>query len=203
MNIITISREFGSGGRELGKKIAEKLGYDYYDREIITAIAERHGLDENYVEYALNNNIWQSIPLTFSHSFVSAVSISSPQTSLLLEQRKIIEEIAKADRNCVIVGRNADEVLYKHNPFNIFVCADMDAKIKRCKERATEGENLTDKQIKRKIQRIEKNRERTRYLISDKEWGHRKTYHIIVNTTDLDMDKLADSLVYTIKQFRP
>jgi hypothetical protein len=79
----------------------------------------------------------------------------------------------------------------------------MDAKIKRCKERATEGENLTDKQIKRKIQRIEKNRERTRYLISDKEWGHRKTYHIIVNTTDLDMDKLADSLVYTIKQFRP
>ena len=203
MNIITISREFGSGGRELGKKIAERLGYDYYDRQIITTIAERHGLDENYVEFALNNNIWQSIPLTFSHSFVSAVALNSPQTSLLVEQRKIIEEIAKADRNCVIVGRNADEILFKYNPFNIFVCADMDAKIERCKKRADQNEQLTDRQIKRKIKRIEKNRERTRYLISDKAWGHRKSYHLIVNTTDLDLDKLADSIAYAVKQFRP
>ena len=57
MNIITISREFGSGGRELAKRLADKLGYDYYDREIISTIAERHGLDENYVEYALNNHV--------------------------------------------------------------------------------------------------------------------------------------------------
>lgn len=202
MNIITISREFGSGGRELAKRLADKLGYDYYDREIISTIAERHGLDENYVEYALNNHIWQTIPLTFSHSFVSAVSTQIPQTNLLLEQRKVIEEIAKADKNCIIVGRNADEILYKYNPFNIFVCADMEAKIKRCKERADENEDLSDKQIKRKIQRIDKNRERTRYLISDREWGHRKTYHLIVNTTELDLDKLADSLAYTIKKFR-
>ena len=201
--IITVSREFGSGGRELGKKLAEKLGYDYYDREIITTIAERHGLDENYVEYALTNHIWQTIPLTFSHSFVSAVSAHAPHTNLLIEQRKVIEEIAKAGKDCVIVGRNADEILYKYDPFNIFVCADMDAKIKRCKERADENEVLTDKQIKRKIQRIDKNRERTRYLISDREWGHRKTYHLIVNTTELDIDKLADSLAYTVKQFRP
>ena len=202
MNIITISREFGSGGRELAKRLADKLGYDYYDREIISTIAERHGLDENYVEYALNNHIWQTIPLTFSHSFVSAVSTQIPQTNLLLEQRKVIEEIAKADKNCIIVGRNADEILYKYNPFNIFVCTDMEAKIKRCKERADENEVLSDKQIKRKIQRIDKNRERTRYLISDREWGHRKTYHLIVNTTELDLDKLADSLAYTIKKFR-
>ena len=60
MNIITISREFGSGGRELGKRLADLLGYDYYDREIITEIAKRHDVDEKYVEYALNNHIWQT-----------------------------------------------------------------------------------------------------------------------------------------------
>lgn len=55
MKIITISREFGSGGRELGKHIADLIGYDYYDREIITAIAEQNRLDESYVEKALEN----------------------------------------------------------------------------------------------------------------------------------------------------
>lgn len=57
--IITISREFGSGGRELGKRLAETLGFDYYDKEIITAIANNKGLDENYVEKALNNYDWK------------------------------------------------------------------------------------------------------------------------------------------------
>lgn len=199
MKIITISREFGSGGRELGKKIAENLGFDYYDREILTTIAERHDLDENYVEYALNNHAWQTVPLTFSHSFVSPIVVGAPQTGLLIEQRKVIEEIAKAGKDCVIVGRNADVLLHSYNPFNIFVCADMDAKVKRCKERAEEGENLTDKELKKKIQRIDKNRARTRYLISDKDWGHRKSYHVIINTTDWDLDVLAKSLADMIK----
>ena len=194
MNIITISREFGSGGRELGKKLADELGYDYYDREIITTIAERHNLDENYVEYALNTHAWQTIPLTFSHSFISPVVVNAPHTGLLIEQRKVIEEIAKANKNCIIVGRNADELLRSYNPFNIFVCADLDAKIERCKKRADSNEQLSDKEIKKMIQRIDKNRARTRYLISDREWGHRKTYHLIVNTTDWDLDELSKSV---------
>ena len=61
MRIITISREFGSGGRELGKRLAGLLGYDYYDREIITAIAEQNGLDEGYVEMALEKRDWQTM----------------------------------------------------------------------------------------------------------------------------------------------
>ena len=201
MKIITISREFGSGGRELGKKIAELLGYDYYDRQILTTIAERHDLDENYVEYALNNHAWQTVPLTFSHSFISPVVIGSPQTGLLIEQRKVIDEIAKAGKDCVIVGRNADVLLSEYNPFNIFVCAEMDAKIKRCKERAEDSEHLTDKELKKKIQRIDKNRARTRYLISDKDWGHRKSYHVIINTTDWDLDALAKCLADMINRW--
>ena len=62
--IITISREFGSGGRELGKRLSDILGFDYYDREIIAAIAEAKGLDENYVEKALESGISQRVPVT-------------------------------------------------------------------------------------------------------------------------------------------
>ena len=130
MNIVTISREFGSGGRELGKKVAEILAYDYYDREIITEIAKRHNVDENYVDYALSTHAWQTYSLSFHHSFMSPVYLSSPDSKLLSEQRKIIEEIAEAGKNCIIVGRNADVLLHDKNPLNIFVCADMDAKIK-------------------------------------------------------------------------
>ena len=191
MRIITISREFGSGGRELGKRIAEKLGYDYYDREIITAIAEKNGYEENYVEYALNNHQWQSVPLTFRHSFISPVVVHPLQTNLLLEQKNVIEAIAKAGKNCVIVGRNADVLLQDENPFNIFVCADMYAKIQRCKERADEGENLTDKEIRRQILRIDKNRSRARFMLADGNWGDRKSYHLIINTTDWNIEDLA------------
>ncbi|MBE5733740.1 MAG: cytidylate kinase-like family protein [Clostridiales bacterium] len=199
MKIITISREFGSGGRELGKKIAEILGYDYYDRQIISTIAERHDVDENYVEYALNNHTWQTIPLTFHHSFVSPAIFSMPHVKFLNEQKHVIEEIAKAGKNCVIVGRNADVLLEEYNPFNIFVCADMSAKIKRCQERAEEGENLNEKQIKKNILRIDKNRARTRFFLADGEWGHRKSYHLIVNTTDWDIDKLAQAVAKMVE----
>lgn len=201
MKIVTISREFGSGGRELGKKIAEILGYDYYDREIITTIAERHDMDEKYVEYALNNHAWQTIPLTFHHSFLSPALFTEPQTKLLNEQRQVIEEIAKVGKDCVIVGRNADVLLEDYKPFNIFVCADMSAKIKRCQERAEDGENLSEKEIKRNINRIEKNRARTRFLIADGEWGHRKSYHLIVNTTDWDISKLSQAVAEMIKLY--
>lgn len=194
MNIVTISREFGSGGRELGKRLADFLGYDYYDREIITEIAKRHDVDEKYVEYALNNHAWQTYSLSFHHSFVSPIAIQSPDTNLLHEQRKIIEEIAATGKNCIIVGRNADVILKDKNPLDIFVCADMESKIQRCMDRADENEKMSPKEIKRMIKRIEKNRARTRYIIADGKWGDRKSYNMIINTTGWDIKHLAESL---------
>ncbi|MBO7344649.1 MAG: cytidylate kinase-like family protein [Clostridia bacterium] len=195
MNIITISREFGSGGRELGRQIAEILDYDYYDREIIATIAERHDLDENYVEHALTNHIWHTIPLTYAHSFATPIIMQTPHVELLQEQRKVIEEIAKSSKNFVIVGRNADVLLRKFNPFNIFVCADMPSKIARCKARAEGVElNFTDKDFMQKIKNVDKNRERTRAIIADGTWGNRHSYHLIVNTTDWDLNQLAISV---------
>lgn len=120
--IITISREFGSGGRELGKRIAEFLDYDYYDREIITAIAKRQELDSEYVERTLENSYsWRTIPLTFHRSFATPPVMQSAQTNLLVEQKQVIEYIAKSGKNCVIVGRNADILLKEELPFTMFV----------------------------------------------------------------------------------
>ena len=201
MNIVTISREFGSGGREFAKHLAEHLGYDYYDQQIIAKIAERHNLDEKVVDSTLDGNHWQSIPFTFSHSFASPFIINVPQTNILVEQRKVIEEIASLGRDCVIVGRNADVLLSEFKPFDIFVCAEMQAKIERCKARADENEHLTDKEIKKNIQRIDKNRARTRYIISDGEWGHRKSYDIILNTTGWDLNELAISVADMVKRW--
>lgn len=201
MNIVTISREFGSGGRELAKRLADILGYDYYDKEIITEIAKRHNVDENYVDYALSNHAWQTYSLSFHHSFVSPVYVNSPDSKLLREQRKIIEEIADAGKNCIIVGRNADVLLQDKNPLNIFVCADIEAKIKRCQERANPDENLSYKQIKKMIKHIDKNRARARFLIADGAWGDRKSYNMILNTTDWDIKALAEAVAEYVKKW--
>lgn len=95
MKIITISREFGSGGRELGKRLADHLDVDYYDHEIITAIAREKGMGEAYVEKALEGHAWRSIPLTCRHSFTGGAILREEQTSLLLAQKRVIDGIAR------------------------------------------------------------------------------------------------------------
>lgn len=194
MNIITVSREFGSGGRELGRRLADELGYDYYDGEIIAAIAKKSGLDEEYVEYALDDQAWQAVPMTVHRTFASPAILPTGQIGLLLEQKRVIEEIGNAGRDCVIVGRNADILLQEFEPFNLFVCADMQAKIDRCIERAKEGEEFTRKEYEKRIRRVDKNRAHTREILSSSVWGHRDSYHMIVNTTGWDIKELAPAV---------
>lgn len=193
MRIITISREFGSGGRELGKRLADELGFDYYDKEIIAAVARGKGLDVNYVEKALDHHAWRSVPLVFGRSFAMP-AMQSMETELLLEQKRVLEGIANLGKDCVIVGRNADLILEKENPFNIFVCADTQAKVKRCMERAEKGEQLSEKEILQHMRRIDKGRAATRSILSDSEWGKAGTYHLTVNTTGWSLKALAPAV---------
>lgn len=123
MRIITISREFGSGGRELGKRLADLLEFDYYDKEIIEAAAASKGLDKSYAEAIMENSANKNMLLHFRQSFVGStmgqMTLQKTQTNLLLEQKKVIEEIAKLGRDCVIIGRNADVLLKAYQPFNL------------------------------------------------------------------------------------
>lgn len=201
MKILTISREFGGGGRELGKRIADLLGYDYYDREIITAIAEQNGLDENYVEMALERRDWQTVPLTFGRSFAGINGMQQMQTNLLVAQKRVVEEIAKSGKDCVIVGRNADVLLADQKPFRIFVCAGMEAKIQRCIERASEGEDISRKGVEQNIRRIDKARAKTREMLGCGKWGEGSAYHLTVNTEGWDMEELASAVAEFVRRW--
>lgn len=201
MKIITISREFGSGGRELGKRLSDLLGFDYYDREIISAIAKAEGMSENYVEHILDNHRWQNIALTYRHSFSSCDVMHNTQIKILIQQRKTIEAIAETGRDCIIVGRSADVFLTELKPFSIFVCADKDAKIKRCLDRAEPNENLSPKAIAKNMRRIDKSRASSRAMISDNSWGDPKNYQLTVNTTDWEIKNLAPLVAEFAKSY--
>jgi cytidylate kinase len=203
MKIITISREFGSGGRELGKRLAGHLSFDYYDKEILTSIAKDTGLDEKYITDILEQHGWQSFPITFRRSFtyVGALSIQSTHTELLLEQKRVIEKIAKVGHDCVIVGRNADILLQQYNPFSLFVCASMEARVRRCMERAAAEEHLTEKEIMRNIHHIDKNRAQTHSILTDSKWGDKSAYQLILNTTNWNIKDLTPAVAYFAEQW--
>ena len=190
MRIITISREFGSGGRELAKRLAEKLGYDYYDKEIIKKIAENKELDSNYVESILNSGTSATFPITVRNTFAMS-SMYAVKTALMIEEKKVLENIAERGKDCVIVGRNADVILNEYEPLNLFVYADMEAKLNRCIKHAPEDENLSDKELKNKMLKIDKARKETRRIVTDKEWGSKESYHLMINSTGWEIKKLV------------
>ena len=190
MGIITISREFGSGGRELGKRLADELGYAYYDREIVDAIAEKSELDENYVAYALDGGMFRNFPVHFGRTFSYSPTLMASETRLLSEQNKLLKELA-AKGNCVIVGRAADIILRDFSPFNIFVYADMPSKVARCKVKGGDHDHLTDKEMVRKIKKIDSDRKRYHGLISEIPWGDRRGYHLCINTSNRNIKNLV------------
>lgn len=191
MRIITISREFGSGGREIGKRLADEFGFDYYDGEIIATVAEKSGLDADYVSSNLSDHGWQNVPITFRGTIGSTAYIQSNKVRLLLEQKRVIEEIAALGKDFVIVGRNADVILDQYNPFNIFVCANISAKVKRCRERAPEGETLTDKELIHQMKHIDKTRAKVRALMTGTTWGDRGGYQLTINTSNWEIRELV------------
>ncbi len=193
--IITIAREFGSGGRELGVLLAEKLGYAYYDKEIISEIAKRTELSEEYVSAIVENRTHKMFPITIGRSIamISNSTLLQQDISIYREQSRIIREMAEKS-DCVIVGRCADFLLKDQNAFRIFVYSDMQSRIKRCREKGYEGSDLSDKEIQKKISEIDKSRADYYKNYTDQEWGKKENYDLMVNTTDCNMEELAEKL---------
>lgn len=189
MRIITVSREFGSGGRELGRRLADALDIAYYDKEIIGKIAENVKLDEGYIDRVLERGYTQQYPYTFRRSFYVPMNKANEYPNLMAEQAKIIRSLSKED--CVIVGRGADVLLQEHHPFNIFVYADMETKMRRCRQRAPEGERLLEKELEQRIRNIDKARASNYALIASKIWGDKHSYHLCVNTTGLEIPEIV------------
>ena len=193
--IITVSREFGSGGRELGRRLSELLHIAYYDKEIVTEIAKRTSMSEEYVRQITEQKPVMSFPISIGRSFYPMTDpLLDQNQAIFREQHQIIREMAdKSD--CVIVGRCGDYILRDLNPFRIFVYADMDAKIARCRERGKEDPPLSDKELKQKITKMDKGRAKYYEFYTGQKWGDRLNYDVCINTSGRSITELAAVLV--------
>ena len=188
--IITIGREFGSGGREFGRRLSEKLGFAYYDQEIISEISKRTSLSEQYVQAIAEHRPSFSFPIHIGQSFYALENPAFEQTMMIYqEQARIITEMA--DRSdCVIVGRCADHILKEHRPFRIFIYADMESKIKRCREKGSE-EKLSNKELRQKISRIDKKRAKYYEYYTGHSWGDKLNFDLCINTTQTAIKEIV------------
>lgn len=194
MRIITISREFASGGREVGKRLADELGFDYYDREIISAVAEKSDFDVSYVEQMLEKGLPRVFPLTFGRTFSYSDPASQNYTKILLAQQQIITGIAGKGRDFVIVGRSADVILSEYRTFDIFVYADMESKLLRCRKREPADEKMSDRELIRRIKKIDAGRAANRELIGDGGWGNKENYDLCLNTSNVEIKRMIPAL---------
>lgn len=201
MKVITVSREFASGGRELGEKLAACLGYEYYDKEIISAIANEKGLNENYIASVIENGNFRTYSIPIGRSFsLQPVFFNQQKIEILTAQEKVIKKIADT-KNAVIIGRCADAILEDYDSFNIFVYSDMKSKIKRCRKYAPENENLSDEELLKKIKQINKNRKEYYEAYTDKTWGAKENYHLCINTNNIEIEKIIPAIAEYIKAY--
>jgi cytidylate kinase len=198
-HIITIGREFGSGGRELGKRLSDELGFAYYDQEIIAEIAKRTDMSEEYVSRICESKPGMAFPIHVRQSFYAVPNpVLQQSITIYAEQHKLLRELAQKS-DCIIVGRCADYILKDFDPFRVFVYADTESKLKRCMERKAENENLTEAQMKKKMAEIDKGRAKYYEFFSEHKWGEREYYDLLVNTSGVDIKKLATSLSEYLK----
>lgn len=192
--IITIGREFGSGGREIGKRLAEELQIAYYDNEIVNEIVKHSNLAEDYVNQILENNIVRYFPITVSHtlSFFEYPQLDF-ENKVYTAQNEVIEGLAEKS-DCVIVGRCADYILREKNPFRLFIYADTETKIARCIEKGEADEGMTEKALKQKIKKVDRSRANYYEFFTGLKWGDKKNYDLCINTTNINLKSVVKEL---------
>ena len=181
--IITIGREFGSGGRELGRRLSEALGIAYYDQEIVSEIARRTEMSEQYVQSIVENRPSFSFQIHIGRSFCPMHSPALEQSlAVYQEQSRIITEMAQKS-DCVIVGRCGDYILRDFEPFRIFVYADLESRMERCRAKAPEDEKMTDRELKQHILGIDRKRAKYYEFYTGHKWGDRLNFDLCINTS--------------------
>lgn len=196
--VITVEREFGSGGRELGKRLSDVLSIPCYDDEIIEMVTKEHGFNPDYVARMLDGRLQTAYPLTIGRRFSVPHTMMDQSISIAVTQRKIIEHLAQQS-DCVIVGRCADTILAHLHPLRIFVYADRTSKLRRCQQRAGEGEQLSPSEMERKMKQIDKNRIRQHEIVADIPWGAKEGYDLCVNTSGKEIKDLIPALAQYVR----
>ncbi|MEE3428081.1 MAG: cytidylate kinase-like family protein [Ruminococcus sp.] len=190
-NIITISRQFGSGGREIGEALSAELGIKCYDKELISIAAKESGIDAdvfNNVDEKATNSLLYSLSMGL-YSFSSNYSSGQLPVNdrLYLLQHKIIKNLAN-EEPCIFVGRCADYILGDRNDVvKVFIYADMDYRIKR----AVEVKGVDSSKAEHVVAKTDKSRANYYNFYSGKKWGLAENYDLCINRTKLSTEQVV------------
>lgn len=187
---ITISREYGSGGRYIGQLVADKLGIKLYDKEFVENLAVETGLTEEYIE---NNEQKRNALDALNSGYYFGMNNSD---ELFIKESELIKEIANKE-SCVIIGRCADFILKDNsNVIKVFVYSNMEDEVKR----ATKFYGLDEKNAKKEIKRINKLRASHYKYYTEKEWKDNSNYDICINSDVLGVEKSAELICNLIEE---
>jgi cytidylate kinase len=194
--IITISRQFGSGGREIGTKLADKLGIPYYDNEIISRAAKDSGFSEKAFENAekkATNSLLYSIAMGMSAYGNPDIGFTqlSLDDQLYIAQSKVIRKVAD-EGPCVIVGRCADYVLNdRDNVVNVFIWADLEYR----KRRAVKLYHLKENKVEEELLKTDKQRANYYNYHANEKWGKAENYHLSIRSDYLGIDYCVECIL--------
>jgi cytidylate kinase len=194
--VITVSREFGSGGRSIGRMVAEKLGYAFYDSELVEEVAKRSGFSPEFIkesgEYASTRHSLLFSLATANQFTANGLSVTD---RLYLEQSKIIEELAEKG-GCVIVGRCADYILRdRTDALHVFIHANTECRAERIVERYGQSDKSPEKRL------TEKDQKRKVYYknYTGRNWGEAQNYDLCLNSSTLGLEACAEFIVRAAK----
>ncbi|MBE5854007.1 MAG: cytidylate kinase-like family protein [Lachnospiraceae bacterium] len=196
--IITIGRQYGSGGREIAKMVAEKYGIPYYDKELLTRAAKESGFCEEMLashdERPTNSFLYNLVMDTYSFGYNSSFVDVPISQKIFLAQFDTIKKIA-SEGPCVIVGRCADYALSEFdNCVHVFIHSDEEHKIKRIMER----NQVSEKEAKEMMVKKDKQRQSYYNYYSSKKWGRADTYDLTINSGKLGLQGTVDLITQYI-----
>ena len=191
--IITISREFGSGGRFIGEEIAKKLGIAYYDKNIISQIAEKSGLSPEYIQENAELSPKKGL---FAYAFAGRdITGRSVEDMVYQAQRKVILDLARKEP-CVIIGRNADYILKDRDDIlNVFIHGDMPEKI----QRISQLYHVTEQEAVKMMADTDKRRMTNYNFYTDQKWGKASNYTLCLNSSQLGYDRCEAIIMECVK----
>ncbi len=192
--VITIGRHYGSGGKEIGRKVAEALGFTFYDEELVTLAAEKSNIDKDVLsgvdEKATGSLLYSLVMSGGLRGLTAPLYYEMPiNDKLFIAQSDVIKKLAR-ERSCVIVGRCADYVLEGEpcHTFNVFLYADMEYKINRIMRLY----NLDRKTATERINKTEKQRKSYYNYYSNKEWGSMTGYDLCLNVSTIGIEHTVE-----------
>jgi len=200
--IITIGRQFGSGGRQIGRLLAEKYNIPYYDKELITRTAKDSGFCEEIIESnderPTSSFLYNLVMDTYSFGYNSSSFVDMPIShKIFLAQFEAIKAIAD-EGPCVLVGRCADYALAdRDNVLNLFIYDYEESKIKRLMEH----NGISEKEAKDLMQKKNKQRQSYYNYYSSRKWGHADTYDLCINSSVLGIEGTVELISQMIEDF--